>query len=313
MIIHDPRTQERAWELIAKCLGPMIMAALDQGEATDIIVNADGAIWVYRPGGKEKLATPLNPSQVTAFLKMLATLNGEALGDKQTSIATVLPAYGTRVQGGIPPQSPGPFFALRRHVTQVIPLSQFVLEARMTAAEAAILQGLVRERKNLVIIGATGSGKTTLANSLLAEIEDPQERIISLEDQRELQIASADWQPMYTTSSLDMAGLVEQCQRLRPDRIVVGEARRGDVLLGWLQASLSISAGSMTTFHGGSVEAGLRRMEILLSGVMASGAGELIRTAVDAVILLSRRGGQPGLAQIHPLREENHHGERKRL
>ncbi len=313
MIIHDARTQERAWELIAKCLGPMIMAELDEGETTDIIVNPDGAIWVYRPGGKRKLPSPLPPSQVTAFLKMLATLNGEALGDRQTSIATVLPAYRTRVQGGIPPQAPGPFFALRRHTIGVIRLHQFVSEARMTAGEAAILQGLVRERKNLIIIGPTGSGKTTLANALLAEIEDPEERIVSLEDQRELQITSSDWQPLYTTSSLDMAGLVEQCQRLRPDRIVVGEARRGDVLLGWLQASLSISAGSMTTFHGGSVAAGLRRMEILLSGVMASGAGELLRTAVDAVILLSRRGGKPGLAQIHHLREENDHGEPQTL
>ena len=113
----------------------------------------------------------------------------------------------------------------------VIPLERYVIDGMMTSAQAGFLVRAVRERQNVLIAGATSSGKTTLANALLAEIAATGDRVLVLEDTVELQCAARDHVPLRTRQGVvSMTELVRSSMRLRPDRVVVGEVRGAEAL-----------------------------------------------------------------------------------
>ncbi len=125
----------------------------------------------------------------------------------------------------------GAGFALRKRAIGVIPLERYVVDGMMTTAQAGFLARAVRERQNVLIAGATSSGKTTLANALLAEIAATGDRVLVLEDTVELQCAARDHVPLRTRAGVvSMTELVRSSMRLRPDRVVVGEVRGAEAL-----------------------------------------------------------------------------------
>jgi len=144
----------------------------------------------------------------------------------QPLLTAELPETGERFEGILPPAAPGPAFALRKRAIGVIPLERYVIDGMMTSAQAGFLVRAVRERQNVLIAGATSSGKTTLANALLAEIAATGDRVLVLEDTVELQCAARDHVPLRTRAGVvSMTELVRSSMRLRPDRVVVGEVR----------------------------------------------------------------------------------------
>jgi type IV secretion system protein VirB11 len=148
----------------------------------------------------------------------------------------------------------------------------------------------VVERKNILVAGGTSSGKTTLANALLAEVGHLDERVILIEDTRELQCPAPDTVALRTRSgSVTMADLVRSTLRLRPDRIVVGEVR-GKEALDMLKAWNTGHPGGITTVHANSALSALYRLEQLIQEAVVSVPRRLIAEAIDTIVFIAGRG-----------------------
>jgi type IV secretion system protein VirB11 len=203
-----------------------------------------------------------------------------------------LPLDGSRVEGTVPPVSAGPALTIRKHSSAVFPLSRYVEEGRLTEEWDAYLREAVEGRKNILIAGGTGSGKTTFANALLDVMNElsPTDRLIVLEDTPELRYSLENVYSLRTDekSGVTMQRLVKTSLRLRPDRIIVGEVR-GKEALDLLKSWNTGHPGGISTLHANSATSALIRLEQLISEASVSPMKELIGEAVDIVIFLKRR------------------------
>src|SRR5690606_4351032 len=135
----------------------------------------------------------------------------------QPLLTAELPETGERFEGILPPAAPGPAFALRKRAVGVISLADYVSDAILSAEQADLLRRAVRARQNILIAGGTSTGKTTLANALLAEIATTGDRVLVLEDTVELQCSARDHVPLRTRAGVvSMTELVRATMRLRP-------------------------------------------------------------------------------------------------
>jgi type IV secretion system protein TrbB len=161
----------------------------------------------------------------------------------------------------------------------------------MTPPQAQLLRQAVTDRRNIVVVGGTSSGKTTLVNALLAEVATLGERVLILEDTRELQCAAQDVVALRTKLGVaSLADLVRSTLRLRPDRIIVGEVR-GPEALDMLKAWNTGHPGGVTTVHANSDRGALLRLEQLVQEAVVTVPRALIAEAVDLIVFLAGRGG----------------------
>jgi type IV secretion system protein VirB11 len=210
--------------------------------------------------------------------------------DKAPIVSAELPESGERFEGVMPPVSPAPCFAVRKPADVLYRLADYVAARIMSVRQAEVLALSVRERKNILVVGGTSSGKTTLVNALLAEIADLGERVVILEDTRELKCAAADCVALRTKPGVaTLADLVRSTLRLRPDRIIVGEVR-GPEALDMLKAWNTGHPGGITTVHANSAPAGLLRLEQLVQEAVVTVPRDLIVQAIDIVAFLEGRG-----------------------
>jgi type IV secretion system protein VirB11 len=161
----------------------------------------------------------------------------------------------------------------------------------MTVGQLSVLRSAISSKLNIVISGGTGSGKTTLANAVIAEIVDhaPDDRIVILEDTTEIQCPASNAVSLHTSNAVDMARLLKSTLRLRPDRIIVGEVRDGAALT-LLKAWNTGHPGGITTVHSNSALSALRRLEQLTAEVSQQPMREVIGEAVDLIISIERTG-----------------------
>lgn len=216
----------------------------------------------------------------------------------QPLLTAELPETGERFEGVLPPAASGPAFALRKRAVGVISLERYVTDGMMTAAQASFLRSAVRERQNILIAGGTSTGKTTLANALLAEIAATGDRVLVLEDTIELQCAARDHVPLRTRAGVvSMRELVRATMRLRPDRVVVGEVRGGEAL-DLIKVWGTGHPGGIATIHAGSAQGALLRLEQLVLEVAVNPPRALIAEAVNVVIFIAGRGRLRRIAGI---------------
>jgi type IV secretion system protein TrbB len=197
---------------------------------------------------------------------------------------------GERFEGILPPISLAPCFSIRKPAERVYTLGDYVADGIMPARHADALRRAVVERRNILVAGGTSSGKTTLANALLAEMASLDERVILIEDTRELQCAAADTVALRTRPGVvGIADLVRSTLRLRPDRIVVGEVR-GAEALDLLKAWNTGHPGGVATVHANSAAAALHRLEQLTQEAVVTAPRRLIAEAIDVVVFIAGRG-----------------------
>jgi type IV secretion system protein VirB11 len=190
----------------------------------------------------------------------------------------------------LPPVAPGPCFAIRKPAQRIYTLADYVSDGIMSAEVARALSLAVVERRNLLVAGGTSSGKTTLANALLAELAPRDERVILIEDTRELQCAAPDTVALRTRPGVvSMADLVRSTLRLRPDRIIVGEVRGGEAL-DMLKAWNTGHPGGIATVHANSARSALYRLEQLIQEAVIAVPRRLIAEAIDLVVFIHGRG-----------------------
>lgn len=287
--------EERRRAMLRTAMGPIIAAALCDPEVTEIMVNPDGSLRLDRLGGG-RLDTGMryDPAQVERIIRLVAShARSEAHADAPIISAELPPlgdGMGERFEGVLPPVSVAPCFSIRKAALRVHRLDDYVAQQIMSADMARALSLAVAARRNILIAGGTSSGKTTLANALLAEMANRDERVILIEDTRELQCAARDQVALRTrTSSVTMADLVRSTLRLRPDRIIVGEVRGGEAL-DLLKAWNTGHPGGIATLHANSARSALDRLEQLVQEAVISVSRQLIADAVDIVVFISGRG-----------------------
>ena len=292
--IVPPRTNPSHHRLIRKlrdALGDAICRALDDTSVVEIMVNPDGRLFVERLGQGMEMLAALQPGAAEIIIGSVAhALQSEADADRPI-ISGELPICGHRFEGLLPPIVAAPSFTIRRRASRLIPLDDYVREGIMTPVQAGAIRDAIMARLNIVICGGTGSGKTTLANAVIAEIVSsaPQDRMVILEDTAEIRCAAENAVALHTSDAVDMARLLKSTMRLRPDRIIVGEVRDGAALT-LLKAWNTGHPGGVTTIHSNSTLSALRRLEQLTAEVSQQPMHAVIGEAVDLVVSIERAG-----------------------
>lgn len=290
---------DRRIQMLRTAMGPLIAAALVDPDVVEIMLNPDRTLWVDRLStGRSPLGAELSAEDGERIIRLVAAHVGAEVHRGQPLLSAELPETGERFEGILPPAAPGPAFALRKRAVGVIPLARYVADGMMTAQQAEFLCRAVREQQNILIAGGTSTGKTTLANALLAEIATTGDRVLVLEDTIELQCAAHDHVPLRTSASVvSMSELVRATMRLRPDRVVVGEVRGGEAL-DLIKVWGTGHPGGIATIHAGSALGALLRLEQLILEVAVNPPRPLIAEAVNVVIYIAGRGRKRRIAGI---------------
>jgi P-type conjugative transfer ATPase TrbB len=291
----DTVSDDRRRAMLRTAMGPAIAAALADGQVLEVMVNPDGALRLDRLGeGRIDTGTRFEPAQVERIIRLVASHARAEVHAGSPIISAELPPHATgageRFEGVLPPVSLAPCFSIRRPATRLYTLHDYVTDGILSADIARLLSLAVVERRNILVAGGTSSGKTTLANALLAEMAHLDERVILIEDTRELQSPAPDTVALRTrTGSVTMADLVRSTLRLRPDRIIVGEVRGGEAL-DMLKAWNTGHPGGIATVHANSAASALLRVEQLIQEAVVTVPRRLIAEAIDLVVFIAGRG-----------------------
>lgn len=291
----DTVSEGRRRAMLRTAMGPTIAAALADPLVLEVMINPDGALRLDRLGeGRTDTGVRFEPAQVERIIRLVAAHARTEVHAATPIISAELPPHGggagERFEGVLPPVSLGPCFSIRKPATRLYTLMDYVSDGIMSPDVARLLSLAVVERRNILVAGGTSSGKTTLANALLGEMAHLDERIILIEDTRELQSPAADTVALRTRAgSVTMADLVRSTLRLRPDRIIVGEVRGGEAL-DMLKAWNTGHPGGIATVHANSATSALLRIEQLIQEAVVTVPRRLIADAIDMVVFISGRG-----------------------
>ena len=274
----------------AFCL--VIRNALDAADTIEIMANPDGSVWIEKAGiGVVVSEHPLDASDRERIIRLVASGVGEAANRTSPIVSAELPGSGERFEGLLPPVSTAPCFSIRKPATTPFELGDYVDQGALSPALCAALRESVVNRANILIAGGTSSGKTTFTNALLAEPAFQEDRIVILEDTRELCCAAPNRVQLRThRGSASLQQLVRSTLRLRPDRIIVGEVR-GAEALDLLKAWNTGHPGGITTLHANSARGALKRLEQLTLEATSRAPFDLIAEAIDVIVFMSRTSG----------------------
>ncbi len=260
----EARGRRRA--MLRTAMGPAIGAALADPGVIEVMVNPDGSLRLdrLREGRVDDRRTAWRTADVERIIRLVASHVRVEVHASNPVVSAELPETGERFEGILPPVSTAPCFSIRKPAAKVFTLDDYIADNIVSPLQAHALRRAVADRRNLLIAGGTSSGKTTLANALLAEVAQRDERVILIEDTRELQCAAPDCVALRTKSGVvSLADLVRSTLRLRPDRIIVGEVR-GPEALDLLKAWNTGHPGGIATVHANSARAALYRLEQLI-------------------------------------------------
>ena len=286
-----PETVDRQRSMLRTAMGPAIAKALADPSVIEVMVNPDGRLWLDRHGdGRAVTGERIGAAEVERIIRLVASHIGQECHRERPVVSAELPESGERFEGLLPPVAPAPCFAIRKPARVLYRLSDYIDARIMTALQATALREAIGAHKNIVVVGGTSSGKTTLVNALLAEVAIGGDRVILIEDTRELHCAAEDCVSLRTKPGVASLGdLVRSTLRLRPDRIIVGEVR-GSEALDMLKAWNTGHPGGITTLHANSAHAGLYRLEQLIQEAVVTVPRRLIAEAIDVVVFLKGRG-----------------------
>jgi pilus assembly protein CpaF len=281
---------------------------LSQAGVTDVLVNGPDQVFLDRGEGLELTDVRFgSDAEVRALAQRLAASVGRRLDDAAPFVDARL-ADGCRVHAVLGTLArPGTCLSLRVPAARTLSLADFVLSGAMSERAAALLTRLVQARVAFLVSGGTGSGKTTLLGALLALVP-PHERIVVVEDSRELEpdhphVVRLEGRPANAegVGAITLADLVRQSLRMRPDRLVVGEVRGGEVA-DLLRAMNTGHEGGCGTVHANSAEDVPARLEALglLGGLDRAALHAQIGAALHVVLHIRRdEQGVRRVSEVH--------------
>ncbi|MBY5841288.1 P-type conjugative transfer ATPase TrbB [Rhizobium leguminosarum] len=296
---HGKEAVSRGARMLRTALGPAIAAYLEDPAIVEVMLNPDGRLWVDRL--KEGLVATddiLIPADGERIVRLVAHHVGAEVHAGAPRVSAELPETGERFEGLLPPVVAAAAFAIRKPAVAVFTLPDYVGASIMTQDQADVLRLAVEKRKNILVAGGTSTGKTTLTNALLAEVAKTSDRVVLIEDTRELQCAAPNLVALRTKDGVaSLSDLVKSSLRLRPDRIPVGEVR-GAEALDLLKAWGTGHPGGIGTIHANTAIGALRRLEQLVQEAVITVPRALIAETIDIIAVLSGRGSARRLVEI---------------
>jgi type IV secretion system protein VirB11 len=282
---------QRRRQMLQTAFGTEIAQALADPSVIEVMVNPDGKLWVDQiPEGRSDTGETISASETERIIRLIAAQARREVHAGAPILSAELPDTGERFEGLVPPVAPAPCFSIRKPAQTIFQLGDYVASRILSAFHAELLMDAIRQRQNIVVVGGTSSGKTTLVNALLAEVATMDERVLILEDTRELRCAAPDCVRLRTKPGVaSLADLVRSTLRLRPDRIIVGEVR-GAEALDMLKAWNTGHPGGITTLHANSAVSALIRLEQLVQEAVLTVPRALIAEAIDLIVFMSGRG-----------------------
>src|SRR5689334_13188194 len=285
--------------MLRTALGPAIAGFLGDASVVEVMLNPDGRLWIDRLSeGLSDTGERLSAPDGERIVRLVAHHVGAEVHAGSPRVSAELPDTGERFEGLLPPVVAAPAFAIRKPAVAVFTLEDYVAGGIMTSGQARALEAAVQARKNILVAGGTSSGKTTLTNALLAEVAKTSDRVILIEDTRELQCTAPNLVALRTKDGvISLSDLVRSSLRLRPDRIPIGEVR-GAEALDLLKAWGTGHPGGIGTIHAGTALGALRRLEQLIQEAVVTVPRALIAETIDIVAVLAGRGAQRRLAEL---------------
>lgn len=282
---------ERAHALVRHMLGADILTALAEPDTVEILLNPDGVIWHERLGKHMRPIGKLDRADAMALAGALAGTVRKKITWESPYVETELVLDGSRVSVQVPPIVPAPTLSIRKHASAVFSLEDYVASEVMSEAQADVLRQAVCQGKNILVVGGTGSGKTTLINAIIEEITRARDkaRLLIIEDTSELQCVAMNTARYRTSDEVPMQQLIRISLRMRPDIIIVGEIR-GAEALDLLDAWATGHRGGAASIHGDSAAIGVSRLVLNVSRnpLAPKPIEPLVAQAIDLVVNIQR-------------------------
>ena len=301
MAIHHLNREaiSRGARMLRTALGPSIALWLEDASVVEVMLNPDGRLWIDRlVGGLVDTGERLSPDDGERIVRLVAHHVGAEVHPGSPRVSAELPETGERFEGLLPPVVAAPAFAIRKPAVAVFTLDDYVAAGIMRSKQAETLRAAVADRRNILVAGGTSTGKTTLTNALLAEVAKTTDRVVLIEDTRELQCKAPNLVALRTKDGVaSLSDLVRSSLRLRPDRIPIGEVR-GAEALDLLKAWGTGHPGGIGTIHAGSAIGTLRRMEQLIQEAVVTVPRALIAETIQFIAVLAGRGSDRRLAEL---------------
>ena len=318
---HDEQ-HNRLEAKLKRELGETILDLLNDERTEDIVLNPDSALWVKRMGQGFQHVGEMPPAQAASALNTIAAWKGTVMNHERPVLETELPLDGSRFEGIISPVVRRPVFAIRLRPRRIFSLAQYEQAGILTCksdplnrlrkrdsfiqdvrrrTHAEIIRAAVAGKRNILVVGATGSGKTTFVNAVLDVMTDvsPDDRVISIEDTTELQCSVRNHVDLLAVGNVSMLDCLRACMRLKPTRIVVGEVRGAEAHT-MLKAWNTGHPGGAATVHANDALSGLIRLESLVAEATSAPQQALIAEAVDLVVFVDQ---EPELSAGRKVRE----------
>ncbi|MDR3734652.1 MAG: P-type conjugative transfer ATPase TrbB [Acidobacteriaceae bacterium] len=266
-----------------------VMDELEKEGTEDILLNPDGILWAKRRGQPFVKLGAFPAERAMAAMASIAHYRGTEINHDNPILETELPFNGSRFEGLVPPIVKRPCFAIRPRPKTVFTLEEYVQSGVLTEVHAGLLRDAIRDRKNVLVVGSTGSGKTTLVNAVLDSIAriTPDHRVLLIEDTPELQCNVDNFLPLLAAGNISMSDCLKACMRLTPDRIIVGEVRGGEALT-LLKSWNTGHPGGVTTVHANDAVSGLLRLESLAAEATAAPQQKFIGEVINIVVFISK-------------------------
>jgi Flp pilus assembly CpaF family ATPase len=312
--IHDEQ-HLRLEVKLRRELGEQVLSLLADDRTEDILLNPDSSLWVKRMSEGFQRVGSMPPAQASSALGTVAAWRGTVLNHEHPILETELPLDGSRFEGIVAPVVRRPVFAIRLRPRRIFSLAEYEaggilthkkdplnrLRRRGDFASAVrglqhidIIRAAVSAKKNILVVGSTGSGKTTLVNAILDGLATltPDDRVVSIEDTTELQCAVKNYLDLRAVGNVGMLDCLRACMRLKPTRIVVGEVRGAEAHT-LLKAWNTGHPGGAATVHANDAVSGLIRLESLVAEATSAPQQSLIAEAVDLVVFVDEETAVP--------------------
>jgi len=288
-MLYESYPPNRTTSKLSRDAGDLVLNALKNKDIIEILLNSDGLLWTDSLSGGLTPLGSMSPSNAMSFIATVASTLDIIVSRDNPIIEGELEIDGSRFEGLTPPVVERPVFSIRKKAPRVFSLDDYVHQGTLSPTHRIAIENAITQRKNILISGGTGSGKTTLTNAILLAITEncPDHRIIVIEDTIELQCRARNSVGLRTSSTVTMQDLLRATMRLRPDRIIVGEVRGGDALT-LVKAWNTGHPGGIATCHANSVRGALRRIEQLIAEASSSCMKEVIAEAIDLIIHIER-------------------------
>lgn len=270
-------------------MGVPLFEKLNDPNVIEIMLNPDGNLWVEEFGEPMSVFGSMQPGQASLFMKAIAGYHNTTISDDKPILECELPLDGSRFEGIFPPVTKNPSFTIRKKALRVFTLNNYIESQILSEHQFNALLGAIESHKNILIVGGTGSGKTTFANALIDAMvqNNVNERIVIMEDTNELQCTAPNSVILRSNEHTSINRLLRATLRLRPDRILVGEVRGGEaleLLKGWNTGH----PGGIATIHADSANLGLQRLEDLLSEATPNVNKAMIASTINVVVFIKK-------------------------